>query len=106
MKKLVPSERLRRELDEVLAGVSHDLAGPLARIRLYAEMIETESPNLEPIATAAQLRAWSARIIAATSTMKATVPAASVVAAKCTARARMIGSVTTVSGSSRAGASL
>jgi len=33
-------------------------------------MIETESSNLEPIATAAQLRAWSARIIAATSAMK------------------------------------
>ena len=64
------AEAAIRLRDEVLAGVSHDLAGPLARIRLYAEMIETESPNLEPIATAAQLQAWSARIIAATSAMK------------------------------------
>jgi signal transduction histidine kinase len=56
--------------DEVLAGVSHDLAGPLARIRLYAELIETESANVEPLATAEQLHAWSQRIIAATNTMK------------------------------------
>jgi signal transduction histidine kinase len=56
--------------DEVLAGVSHDLAGPLARIRLYAELIETESSNVEPLATAEQLHAWSERIIATTSTMK------------------------------------
>src|SRR5204863_6016193 len=56
--------------DEVLAGVSHDLAGPLARIRLYAELIETESLNLEPRAAAQQLHDWSERIIAATGTMK------------------------------------
>jgi len=56
--------------DEVLAGVSHDLAGPLARIRLYAELIETDSGHLEPSATGAQLRAWSQRIIAATTAMK------------------------------------
>src|SRR5579859_6504980 len=56
--------------DEVLAGVSHDLAGPLARIRLYAELIQTDSLNLEPPATAQQLHDWSARIIAATGAMK------------------------------------
>ena len=64
------AEAAIRLRDEVLAGVSHDLAGPLARIRLYAELIETESVNLEPVATAEQLHAWSERIIAATSTMK------------------------------------
>jgi len=56
--------------DEVLAGVSHDLAAPLARIRLYAELIQTESPKLEPRAAADQLHAWSERIVAATGTMK------------------------------------
>jgi signal transduction histidine kinase len=56
--------------DDVLAGVSHDLAGPLARIRLYAELIESESSNLEPVAAAEQLHSWSERIIVATSTMK------------------------------------
>jgi signal transduction histidine kinase len=64
------AEAAIRLRDEVLAGVSHDLAGPLARIRLYAELIETESSNLEPVASAEQLHAWSERIIAATSTMK------------------------------------
>jgi len=56
--------------DEVLAGVSHDLAGPLARIRLYAEMIQGESSNLEPADVAEQMSQWSERIVVATSTMK------------------------------------
>jgi signal transduction histidine kinase len=66
----VQAEAAIKLRDEVLAGVSHDLAGPLARIRLYAELIETEAPNLEPRATAQQLHDWSERIIAATHTMK------------------------------------
>jgi signal transduction histidine kinase len=56
--------------DEVLAGVSHDLAGPLARIRLYAEMIQTETIGVHPPALAEQLAAWSERIIVATDSMK------------------------------------
>jgi signal transduction histidine kinase len=56
--------------DEVLAGVSHDLAGPLARIRLYAELIGTESAKLEPADAAEQMSQWSDRIVVATSTMK------------------------------------
>jgi signal transduction histidine kinase len=64
------AEAAIRLRDEVLAGVSHDLSGPLARIRLYAELIETESLNLEPRVTAQQLHDWSERIIAATGAMK------------------------------------
>jgi signal transduction histidine kinase len=56
--------------DEVLAGVSHDLAGPLARIRLYAELIQGEAPSLQPSASAEQMNLWSERIIVATMTMK------------------------------------
>jgi signal transduction histidine kinase len=56
--------------DEVLAGVSHDLAGPLARIRLYAELIQGDAPNLQPSASAEQMHLWSERIVAATVTMK------------------------------------
>jgi signal transduction histidine kinase len=56
--------------DEVLAGVSHDLAGPLARIRLYAELIQGESASVRPADAAEQLGQWSERIVAATSTMK------------------------------------
>lgn len=57
--------------DEVLAGVSHDLAGPLARIRLYAELIQGEAPNLQPADSAEQMNVWSERIVAATVTMRA-----------------------------------
>ncbi|HEV7665307.1 MAG TPA: HAMP domain-containing sensor histidine kinase, partial [Chloroflexota bacterium] len=56
--------------DEVLVGVSHDLSGPLARIRLYAEMIQAESDNMEPVTSADQLRGWSERIVASTISMK------------------------------------
>jgi signal transduction histidine kinase len=56
--------------DGVLAGVSHDLSGPLARIRLYAELIQAESSNVQPSDAAKQLNLWSERIVAATSTMK------------------------------------
>jgi signal transduction histidine kinase len=56
--------------DNVLAGVSHDLAGPLARIRLYAELIQGESSNVQPADTAEQMSQWSERIVVATSTMK------------------------------------
>jgi signal transduction histidine kinase len=56
--------------DDVLAGVSHDLAGPLSRIRLYAELMQTEAAHVRPSATAAQMSLWSERIIAATRTMK------------------------------------
>jgi signal transduction histidine kinase len=57
--------------DEVLAGVSHDLAAPLARIRLYAELMQAEAPTLQPLASAQQMTAWSSRIVAATASMKA-----------------------------------
>jgi len=56
--------------DDVLAGVSHDLAGPLARIRLYAELIQSESANAQPVDAAEQMSQWSERIVVATSTMK------------------------------------
>jgi two-component system phosphate regulon sensor histidine kinase PhoR len=59
--------------DEVLAGVSHDLAGPLARIRLYAELIQTEATSVEPASTAEQLGQWSQRIVGATSMMKSII---------------------------------
>src|SRR4051794_20067824 len=48
--------------DEVLAGVSHDLAGPLTRVRLYAELIQAETPRIQPDASAQQLLNWSERI--------------------------------------------
>jgi two-component system sensor histidine kinase MprB len=56
--------------DEVLAGVSHDLAAPLARIRLYAELIQAESPIVQPLGSAEQLNTWSERIVASTIAMK------------------------------------
>jgi signal transduction histidine kinase len=56
--------------DEVLAGVSHDLAGPLARIRLYAELIQAESGQIKPADIADQMGQWSERIVFATGTMK------------------------------------
>jgi signal transduction histidine kinase len=56
--------------DEVLTGVSHDLAGPLARIRLYAELMQAEAALVKPSEAAQQLASWSERIVAATSTMK------------------------------------
>ena len=64
------AEAAIRLRDEVLAGVSHDLAGPLARIRLYAELIEGESANVQPADAAEQMSQWSERIVVATSTMK------------------------------------
>src|SRR4051794_12765037 len=33
--------------DEVLASVSHDLAGPLTRVRLYAELIQAEAARMQ-----------------------------------------------------------
>ncbi len=59
--------------DEVLAGVSHDLTGPLARVRLYAELIDAETAAISPIESAQQLGAWSERIVAATLSMKAII---------------------------------
>jgi signal transduction histidine kinase len=56
--------------DGVLAGVSHDLSGPLARIRLYAELIQAETSKVQPFDAAKQMSLWSERIVAATSTMK------------------------------------
>src|SRR5215207_5526202 len=55
--------------DDVLAGVSHDLAGPLARIRLYAELVQSEATTLDAAETAAQMIGWCQRIVAATSSM-------------------------------------
>jgi signal transduction histidine kinase len=59
--------------DEVLAGVSHDLAGPLARIRLYAELIQSEAANVQPADAAEQMNQWSERIVVATGTMKSII---------------------------------
>src|SRR5579859_1649727 len=56
--------------DEVLAGVSHDLAGPLARIRLYAELIQGDRSGVQPNGAADQISQWSERIVVATGTMK------------------------------------
>jgi two-component system, OmpR family, sensor kinase len=57
----------------VLAGVSHDLAGPLARIRLYAELIGAEAAEISPRESAEQLDTWSERIVAATLSMKSII---------------------------------
>jgi signal transduction histidine kinase len=59
--------------DEILAGVSHDLAGPLARIRLYAELMQAEAPTMQPLASAQQMTTWSSRIVAATASMKSII---------------------------------
>jgi signal transduction histidine kinase len=59
--------------DEILAGVSHDLSGPLSRIRLYAELIQGESAGVSPLASAEQLNEWSDRIVAATISMKSII---------------------------------
>jgi signal transduction histidine kinase len=59
--------------DEVLAGVSHDLAGPLTRVRLYAELIQAEAPHIQPDESVQQLLNWSERIVAATNSMKAII---------------------------------
>src|SRR5262249_25044409 len=45
-------------------------AGPLARIRLYAELMQVEAGSLEPSQRGEQFIAWSERIVAGTSTMK------------------------------------
>jgi signal transduction histidine kinase len=59
--------------DDVLAGVSHDLAGPLARVRLYAELIQAEAAAALSPESAEQLGSWSERIVAATASMKAII---------------------------------
>jgi signal transduction histidine kinase len=59
--------------DEVLAGVSHDLAGPLTRVRLYAELIQAEATSMPPNESAQQFLIWSERIVAATASMKAII---------------------------------
>jgi signal transduction histidine kinase len=67
------AEAAIRLRDDVLAGVSHDLAGPLARIRLYAELINSDTASILPGESALQLAMWSERIVAATSSMKAII---------------------------------
>jgi signal transduction histidine kinase len=64
------AEAAIRLRDDVLAGVSHDLAGPLARIRLYAELMQSEAAALEPPHTGDQIVAWSERVLAASDSMK------------------------------------
>jgi signal transduction histidine kinase len=59
--------------DDVLAGVSHDLAGPLARVRLYAELIQAEATTISSEELAQQLGSWGERIVAATASMKAVI---------------------------------
>jgi signal transduction histidine kinase len=54
--------------DEVLAGVSHDLAGPLARIRVCAELVQAEAAAA-PSNLAEQLGHWAERIVAGTEHM-------------------------------------
>ncbi len=66
----VQAEAAIKLRDDVLAGVSHDLAGPLARIRLYAELIQAETEAVSPAESAQQMGNWSERIVAATSSMK------------------------------------
>jgi signal transduction histidine kinase len=56
--------------DEVLAAVSHDLSQPLARIQVYAELIQAESANLRPQRSVGQISSWSERIVASTISMK------------------------------------
>ncbi len=67
------AEAAIRLRDDVLAGVSHDLAGPLARIRLYAELIQSEATEMSPTELSRELSGWSDRIVAATSSMKAII---------------------------------
>jgi two-component system sensor histidine kinase BaeS len=45
----------------------------LARVRLYAELIQSETASLVPAESAVQLSGWSERIVAATATMKAII---------------------------------
>jgi signal transduction histidine kinase len=63
------AEAAIRLRDEVLAGVSHDLAGPLARIRVCAELLQAESVAAEPLDLADRLAHWSERIVAGTERM-------------------------------------
>ena len=63
------AEAAIRLRDEVLAGVSHDLAGPLARIRVCAELLQAESTAAEPVDLADRLVHWSDRIVAGTERM-------------------------------------
>jgi signal transduction histidine kinase len=67
------AEAAIKQRDDVLAGVSHDLSGPLARVRLYAELMQTEAAEVRPASSAEQLVSWSERIVAATATMKAII---------------------------------
>ncbi len=65
----INAEAAARLRDEVLTGVSHDLAGPLTRIRLYAELIQSEVEQ-QVNASGERLADWSGRIIATTSLMR------------------------------------
>jgi signal transduction histidine kinase len=65
----VEAEAAIRLRDEVLAGVSHDLAGPLARIRVCAELLQAESSSAAPEDVADRLGYWSERIVAGTEGM-------------------------------------
>jgi signal transduction histidine kinase len=63
------AEAAIRLRNEVLAGVSHDLAGPLARIRVCAELLQAESAAAAPVELADRLAHWSERIVVGTERM-------------------------------------
>jgi signal transduction histidine kinase len=63
------AEAAIRLRDEVLASVSHDLAGPLARIRVCAELLQAESGGAAPRDVAGRLAHWSERIVVGTERM-------------------------------------
>jgi signal transduction histidine kinase len=65
----VEAEAAIRLRDEVLAGVSHDLVSPLARIRVCAELLQAESTSAVPNELADRLGHWSERIVAGTERM-------------------------------------
>jgi signal transduction histidine kinase len=67
------AEAAIKQRDEVLAGVSHDLTGPLARIRLYAELVQAEATSLDATDAAAQMIGWGQRIVAATASMSSII---------------------------------
>ena len=67
------AEAAIRLRDEVLTGVSHDLAGPLARMRVSAELLQSEASSARPRELAERLVDWSERIVAGTERMAAII---------------------------------
>jgi signal transduction histidine kinase len=72
-KARLEAEAAIRLRDEVLASVSHDLAGALARIRVGAELLQAEATVAQPEDLATRLVDWSGRIVTGTERMAAII---------------------------------